>query len=306
MPRLVSPLVYVIVVNWNGKHHLQNCLPSLIATDYGNFRVVLVDNGSTDGSQQWLRETFPQVELLALEHNVGFAAANNAALRKALENEAPYAVLLNNDTRVDQNWLDHLIQTVESDPNVAICQSRQRTWDGRNEVRFRYIPEWAEATQEIMPVTLPTPPAPVSFASGCAMLLRCSALSQIGLFDERYFMYVEDVDMSLRAWIAGYQVIDVPASIVYHHGTGSPSTKLQRMHWGYRNQLSTLIKLYQLRTLRQYAQPILKRWFLTKNRYALFGTLNALRMLPGTLSRRHRINSQRLQPDVVFLELSEG
>lgn len=135
------------------------------------------------------------------------------------------------------------------------------------------------------------------------MLLRCSALREIGLFDERYFMYAEDVDLTLRAWIAGYQVMDVPSAVVYHRMTGSSSSARQRMFWGYRNQLTTLLKLYQAETLRSFAGPILQRWFGTRNRVALRGTLAALAMLPGTLARRRQIQRSRRAPDARFLAL---
>lgn len=303
LPVPAAPSVHVIVVNWNGRQHLADGLPSLLATRYASFRVTVYDNGSSDDSLAWLRSAHPGVEAVALGRNLGFAAANNAGLRQALSNGADYAVLLNNDTRVEPDWLDALVTAAEANPFAAICGARQRTWDGSQEIRFRFIPEWTEAEQEQLPATLPGPAAPTPFASGCAMLLRCAALERIGLFDERYFMYVEDVDLTLRAWIAGFQVLDVPAAVVYHRMTGSASASRQRMFWGYRNQLTTLLKLYQPGTLRALAGPIGRRWFMTRNRCALRATLAALAMLPGTLARRREVQRGRRAPDSVFLEL---
>ena len=298
-----APRVNVVIANWNGRQHLADCLPSLLATPYPNFRIMVLDNGSTDDSLAWLRAAYPGVETVTLGRNLGFAAANNAGMRISLAAGADYAVLLNNDTRVDLDWLDALVSVSETDPSIAICQARQRTWEGSHEIRFRLIPEWAEAEQEHMPVTSPGPATPTPFASGCGMLLRCSALRQIGMFDERYFMYVEDVDLTLRAWIGGYQVMDVPEAIVYHRMTGSGSRSEQRMFWGYRNQLTTLIKLYGANTLRQYAHPISRRWIRTRNRIALRSTMAALAMLPGTLARRRMVQRNRKAPDAQFLEL---
>ena len=298
-----APQANVIIVNWNGRQHLVDCLPSLLATRYPNFRIMVLDNGSTDDSLAWLQAAFPGVETVALGRNLGFAAANNAGMRIALATSADYAVLLNNDTRVDPDWLDALVSAAEVNPSIAICQARQRTWEGSHEIRFRFIPEWAEAEQERVPVTSPGPATPTPFASGCGMLLRCSALRRIGLFDERYFMYVEDVDLTLRAWIGGYRVMDVPAAIVYHRMTGSGSESQQRMFWGYRNQLTTLLKLYEPRTLRRFADPISRRWFRTRNRIALRGTMAALAILPGTLARRRLVQRNRMAPDAQFLEL---
>ena len=298
-----APAVQVLIVNWNGRQHLADGLPSLLNTRYINFRVAVYDNGSTDGSLDWLRSAYPDIEVIALGRNLGFAAANNVGLRRAVDDDKDYAVLLNNDTRVDPGWLEALVKAAEDDPFAAICQARQRTWDGAFEVHFRFIPEWAEAAQEHTIAAPPGPTAPTPFASGCAMLLRCSALQHIGLFDERYFMYVEDVDLALRAWICGYRVLDVPAAIVYHRMTGSDSASSQRMFWGYRNQLTTILKLYQRQTICDLAGPISRRWFLTRNRHALRGTLAALAMLPGTLARRRQVQSSRRASDSLFLEL---
>lgn len=135
------------------------------------------------------------------------------------------------------------------------------------------------------------------------MLIRCDALRHIGMFDERYFMYVEDVDLTLRAWIAGYRALAVPAAVVYHRITGSASGAQQRMFWGYRNQLTTLLKLYQPGTLAAFAGPISRRWLQTRNRFAQRGTLAALAMLPGTLARRRQVQRGRRAPDSRFLEL---
>lgn len=298
-----EPSVHVLIVNWNGRRHLESCLPSLLASRYRRFEVVLLDNGSTDDSVEWVQRNFGSVHVEPLHSNLGFAAANNAGLRRALAARADYATLLNNDTRVDEDWLGALVEVAERDPQVAVCQARQRTWDGSQEIRFRFIPAWAEAETEYCPVEAAGAATPTPFASGCAMLLRCRALPQIGLFDERYFMYVEDVDLTLRAWIAGYRAMDVPASIVYHRMTGSTSGQRQRMVWGYRNQLTTMLKTYQQETLCSFAGPINRRWLLTRNRYALRGTLGTLSMLPGTLAQRWSVQRRRRAPDQVFLEL---
>lgn len=302
-PTARTPQVSVVVVNWNGRQHLADGLPSLLATRYASFRVMVLDNGSTDGSPAWLAAAYPAVEAAALGRNLGFAAANNVGMRRALAAGADYVALLNNDTRVEPDWLAALVDAAEADSAAAICQARQRTWDGNHEIHFRFIPEWAEAEQEHLPVTPAGPATPAPFASGAAMLIRCAALPHIGLFDERYFMYVEDVDLTLRAWISGYRALDVPAAIVYHRMTGSDSRAGQRMFWGYRNQLTTLLKLYQPATLLRLARPIGRRWLWTRNRTALRGTLAACAMLPGTLARRRQIQHERRTPDSIFLEL---
>ena len=167
----MTPRVHGLIVNWNGRQHLEQCLPSLMCSYSPHHIWTVLDNGSTDGSQEWLKHHFPTITLYELKRNLGFATANNVGIRLALAERADYVVLLNNDTRVEPNWLDVLIEVAESDPNIAICQARQRTWNGSHEVRFRFVPEWAEAEQEHVPVAAPGPAAPTPFASGCAMLL---------------------------------------------------------------------------------------------------------------------------------------
>lgn len=296
-----EPSVLIVMVNWNGRHHLETCLPTLLDSRYRERRVVVIDNGSSDGSREWLQANFPEVERVELDGNRGFAPANNIGLEMALAEGATYAALLNNDTRVEPDWLSALVETAETDPAIAICQARQRTWDGQHEIRFRFIPAWCEAEAYQTAVTPAGAPAPTPFASGCAMLIRCSALPRIGLFDPRYFMYVEDVDITLRAWIAGYRVMDVPEAVVYHRFSGSETTAGQRMYLGYRNQLTTLLKLYEARTLGQFMGVIGRRWL--RNRAAWRATVDALRMLPGTVNRRRAVQAGRLAGDELFLSL---
>jgi len=296
--------VLIVIVNWNGRHHLETCLPGLFDSNYRERRVVVIDNGSSDGSREWLQANFPEVERVELGGNRGFAPANNIGLEMALAGGAAYAALLNNDTRVEPDWLRALVETAEADPTIAICQARQRTWDGEREIRFRFVPAWCEAEASQTDVTPAGSPTATPFASGCAMLIRCSALRRIGLFDPRYFMYVEDVDLTLRAWIAGYRVMDVPEAVVYHRFSGSATTSRQRMYLGYRNQLTTLLKLYEADTLSRFSGAIGGRWI--SNRGAWRGTLDALAMLPGTLTRRRRVQAGRRARDAAFLDLVSG
>lgn len=297
------PLVYVLVLNWNGCHHLEACLPSLVETQYGNWCPVVVDNGSTDGSQTWVRENYPQVRLMDLGRNLGFTGANNAGMRMAITQGADYVVLLNNDTRVDPDWLWALVAAAEENQQIAICQAQQRTWDGRHEIRFEFIPEWTEGRGVKVPLQEPGPVEPRPYACGGEMFLRCDALQRIGLFDERYFIYNEDVDLSLRAWIFGYHVMLVPASVVYHQTHGTMSGSARRSFLGYRNGLTTTLKLYQRQTLRTFQHAIVARWLWTRNRIALRSTLANLARLPETLAERATIQRQRVMPDEVFLAL---
>jgi GT2 family glycosyltransferase len=301
----VTPHVLVVVANWNGRAHLECCLSSLAHTRYRNHSVVVVDNGSTDDSVSYLETHFPAARAIRLRRNYGFAAANNVALRFAQDRQIPYTFLLNNDTRVDPDCIEALVAEAEKAPDIAICQARQRTWDGQNEVRFQLVPQWAEAVGRIFPVSSPGPSSPTAFASGCAMLLKTSALASIGLLDERYHMYVEDLDLSLRAWLCGFRVMDVSEAVVFHRMRASADRLEPRrvMFWGYRNQLTTILKLYEVRTMRRFWPDISRRWFTTRNRIALRGTVSAIAMLPRTLRLRRVAQSHRRQTDDCFLNL---
>lgn len=289
------PQVNVIIVNWNGHHHLRDGLPSVLQTRWAALQVSVFDNGSIDGSQQLVAECFPQVQLVELGHNLGFTGANNIGMQRAIHANADYVVLLNNDTRVEPDWLSHLVEVAESDSTIAACSSRQLTWDGDQEIKQVFYPQIAAGDNVIVPISSDNQPAPSPYADGCCMLLRVGALKQIGLFDPRYFAYAEDLDLSLRAWMAGFQVLHVPDSIIYHRIGGSPSA--QRAFWGYRNQLTTMLKNYEWRTMSTYKAAVLSRWFVTRYRVAWRATASAFFMLPGTAARRRRIQTQRVRSD---------
>jgi GT2 family glycosyltransferase len=292
---------FVVILNYNGRTHLEICLPSVIEAVGRQAQVVVVDNHSTDGSRHYVAATYPSVKLLLLDKNRGFCGGNNLGIRYALEQKAEAIALLNNDTRVDHNWLRAMLAAMEENEKAAICDSQQRNWEGEYQHRFRYVPEWAEAISTRLPNESASPPVTTTFASGCCMLIRSAVIHELGAFDERYFMYVEDVDLSLRVQIAGYKILHVPSSIVFHRVSGSSTESPQRMGLGYRNQLWTLLKNYQFSTLVRYREAILKRWVLTKNRIALRATAHVFLTLASTLRARHATQRLRRVPDHAFL-----
>ncbi|MCG3207726.1 MAG: N-acetylglucosaminyl-diphospho-decaprenol L-rhamnosyltransferase [Anaerolineae bacterium] len=299
------PLVVVLVPNWNGRHHLEHCLPSLAASRYRNCRVIVLDNGSSDGSQSWLRDCFPQVELIELHSNLGFTGANNVGMATAMAAGADYITLLNNDTRVEPDWLDVLVDVAESDRAIGMCEAQQYTWDEKYRIKLTLRPDWLEGELSFQPPERPAAVTPTAYAAGCCVLIKTSALRQIGLFDPRYFAYVEDVDLSLRAWIAGYKVVSVPQAVIYHR-VGASSESLLRMRLGYRNQLLTILKNYEWSTISTFRRSILERWFLTRNRIALRATLAVLQNLPVTLKMRQAVQQTRRWSDKEIFSLIAG
>lgn len=298
-----TPLVYIIIVNWNGLSHLEYCLHSLANLIYPNKRVLVVDNGSTDGSVNFVKQNYPHFFLYEEKRNLGFTGGNNIGIRYAIDDKADFVALLNNDTRVEPDWLDALIDLATSDKTIGLCESQQYSWDGQHKILFNYRPEWVDGESYLVDATQTLSTRPVFFASGCSLLIRRELIQHIGLLDARYFAGTEDVDLSLRAWIAGYQVLSVPSSIVYHRMSAS-SNQFLRSYWGYRNQLITLLKNYEWCTLRLFARPIFSRWFFTKNRTALRAMIATLHHMPETLYMRQELQSQRKRTDAEIFSIT--
>lgn len=291
-----DPLVYVVVVNWNGLQFLDDCFTSLQKSVYPNLRVLFVDNGSTDGSVEYAVGHSLKPGLIRSPNNMGFAAANNIGIKHSLDLGAEYVVLLNNDTRVEAHWLDELVHTANEVPACGVCGAQQLTWDGSNRLALRFIPEWADSTISYLPPDNSGVPKEVVFVSGFCMLLRSEALQRVGMFDERYFAGSEDLDLCLRMWKAGYSVLNVPNARVYHHIGGSSMPEM-RMRWGYRNQLFTILKNYQAGTILKLFPQILRRWVFTRNRIALRATLDVIRDLSATLKLRKAIQVNCVMDD---------
>lgn len=212
------PETSVIVLNWNGKHFLETCLAALRRQTFRDFETVLVDNGSEDGSAEYVRTQFPEVRLIALNRNLGFAGGNIAGYEQA---RGELIVLLNNDTEADPRWLEEMHKASLDFPASGSFASKMLYFDERNRIDncgFGLTaaglsvdlgrgeldgPAWAQARQVF---------------GGCAgaVAYRRSMLQDIGFLDPDFFMTYEDVDLSFRAQLRGYQCSFVPGAIVYH------------------------------------------------------------------------------------------
>lgn len=296
------PSVNVIVLNRNGQHFLEACFRAVQELDYPAHRleVILVDNDSEDNSVPYVENTFPEITVIRNQGNYGFARGNNVAMRRALEQGADYAVLLNNDTRVDPNWLRALVEVAEAQPDVAICGGKILSWEG-DVVEFSGT-VWHKVTTAGGYTNEPDRGQhdemhPAAYACGASMLLKTEALRQIGLFDEDYFIYHEDVDLSLRAWIAGYRVLYVPQSIIYHWGGGYTSGTPMRDHLGMRNALTTVLKCYQLVTWREIYRDLLQIYLRRSPWHFKRAFLYNVAVLPRTLAKRRRVQATRRRSD---------
>ena len=223
----LSAKTAIVIVSWNGKEALLECLASLEKLDPPRPRIIVVDNGSTDGTAAALEERFPGVELVALPGNLGFAGGNNRGIAAALEGGARYVCLLNNDTVADPGFLNEMLRAAAQFPRSGIFGSRilyrsrpDTVWSQGIEVSRRtgrvYAPHHNRPARKT-----PRHPEQVGGVSGAAMLLRAEMLGETGLFDEDYFLCFEDLDLCLRAGEKGWEVMTVPGSLVYHSVSGS-------------------------------------------------------------------------------------
>lgn len=246
----------VIIPNWNGLHLLKACLNSLRNQSYKNFEVIIVDNGSTDKSVEYLDNNFPQVRIVKLSKNFGFAKAINEGVKAT---EGGYVVFLNNDTRVDKDWLKSLVQCADKHPEVISVNSKllnfynKKIIDGVgiliNEVGQAKSIGWQEEDSgQYQKENY------IFGATGGGALFRKKEFIKLGMFDEDFFMYSEEVDFAFRAQFAGFQSIFCPKALVFHiHKATAGKTPGFIEYWQFRNMTLTIIKNFP-------TEVLLKKW----------------------------------------------
>lgn len=252
LPYLNRPSVAIVILNWNGKHYLQQFLPSVIQSTYSNLRIIVADNASSDDSISFLRQNFPSVELLELEKNFGFAKGYNEALKQV---NADYYVLLNSDVEVTAGWLEPMIDLLESNEKHAACQPKILAFKNKN--IFEYAGAgggWLDAfgypfaRGRIFDVCETdegqyNEAAPVFWATGAALVIRSRVFHQMNGFDEYFFAHQEEIDLCWRIQLAGYHIFVNPQSIVYHVGGGTlPRGNSKKTFLNFRNNQIMLAK----------------------------------------------------------------
>ncbi|MGC8880107.1 MAG: glycosyltransferase family 2 protein [Anaerolineae bacterium] len=272
-----APSVGVIILNWNNAPDTLACLESVLHSDYPNFHVLVVDNGSTDGSSEAVRAAYPTVTLIENGENLGYAEGNNVGIRHALAEGADYVLLLNNDTLVAPDMLRELIAVAETDARVGIVgpliyyyEPADVLWNAGNAIDWRNG-SVANLYGDKPAVGVGTQPYAVDYVSGCALCIRRQVIEQVGILDSRFFIYYEETDWCVRARRAGYQVLMVPCARIWHKvsgtmGIASPPTT----YYMTRNQFlfyarhtrglarTTLLSRLLLRELRTLAAHSLK------------------------------------------------
>jgi GT2 family glycosyltransferase len=312
----VSPRVAVVIPNWNTREFLGPCLESLRRQTFRDFETLVVDSASTDGSVGFVEERFPEVRTLALPENRGFSGAVNAGIEASA---ADLIVLLNNDTEQDPGWLEALVRAAERRPEAGLFASKlvdfgdRRLLDGAGDaLRKSGLPyrlghgerdRGQFGSEEF-----------VFGACAAAALYRRRVFEEVGLFDEDFFAYCEDGDLSFRAQLAGHRCLYVPDSIVYHVGSVSTGGKrsVTATRLGTRNGLLLLVKNLPGPLVRGFLPHIalgqLSRLLVVSlspggPRAHLEGLVEAWRLLPKMLKKRRSILDRRRVSDAYLREL---
>lgn len=256
--------VAVIILIWNGREDTLECLRSWRDDRYADKQLIVVDNGSTDGSAEAIAREFPEVIVLRSERNLGFSGGNNIGLRYARSNGFDFALLLNNDTTVEPQALTELMSAVQAKQEVGLAApvihyyaEDRAVWFAASRMDLRR----GEAVHDNrQPPGRDATPYDVPWLTGCALLVRMTALAALGGLDERYFLSWEDVDFSLRAAAAGWKLAVVPSARIYHKG-GRATRRLlgdNRDYYDLRNRL-LLIRTHLRRGYARSAALVIAR-----------------------------------------------
>ena len=300
----------IIIVNFNGLEYLKKCLNSVEKQNYDNFEIIVVDNGSTDGSVEYLRLYHPEIKIISLPNNVGFSAGNVIGLKYA---SGDYIVLLNNDTIVDTNWLAELVKVAKMDKKIGIV--------GALILPMRYVNQKPCIISKVTNV-----------ATVCAagMLIKRELINKIGFLDPDFFIYFEDVDLCYRAIITGYKVVYSPKAYVYHVGSGTmgrvklPNGRItkdpkiwfkdgklnKKLYFGIRNQVIVGIKNLEVKNIpRVLKKPLSEaiKGILMNNFYqfisAVFAILWIMKNFGKILIKRFSIQKMRVHSDKKLFKL---
>jgi len=247
-----SPRVAVVILSWNGKKFLEEFLPSVVTSTYPNLEIWVADNHSTDGTSDYIRQQWPQLKLLCLERNEGFAAGYNAALKQIT---ADYYVLLNQDVEIVPGWIEPVITRMESDPAIAAAQPKLRACRQKDQFEYAgaaggFMDSWGypfcrgrvfDTTERDAGQYDQT--REVFWATGAALFVRANLFHRFGGFDGALFAHMEEIDLCWRMKNAGYKIFCVCESLAYHVGGGSlPMGNPRKTFLNFRNNLVILIK----------------------------------------------------------------
>jgi GT2 family glycosyltransferase len=253
------PSVAVVILNWNGKKFLEQFLPSVMASSYTNLKVVVADNASTDDSVLFLSKHYPEVDLIQLDKNYGFAGGYNLALKQVV---AEYYVLLNSDVEVTKDWIAPVIETMEANKTIAACQPKILSFHQRT--HFEYAGAcggWIDAfgypfargrVMEDCEKDEGQYDLPIHcfWASGAALFVRSELFHQVSGFDASFFAHQEEIELCWRFQLMGFDIACVPRSVVYHVGGGTlPKGNSMKVLLNFRNNLVMMARYLPIQQL---------------------------------------------------------
>lgn len=237
--------VTVIIPNFNGAAYIRDCLKSLENQSVSGFAVIVVDNGSTDGSDTIVEQEFPDVLLLRLGENYGFCRAVNEGIFTA---ETPYVLLLNNDTQVERMFVESLMEGILKSQKRFSCQAKMIQFHDRDKMddagNYYNVLGWAFARGKGKSAKGFIKEEKIFASCGGAAIYRKEIMEQIGFFDEEHFAYLEDTDIGYRARIQGYDNVFIPSAEVYHYGSGTSGSRynLFKIRFSSRNNVYMIYK----------------------------------------------------------------
>jgi GT2 family glycosyltransferase len=271
-----NPLASIIIPTWNGIEYIEDCLNSLLNQDYPDFEIIVVDNDSSDGTPDWVAERFPTITLIRNERNLGFAGGVNAGLRAA---RGDVLMLFNQDAAAQPEWVRAMVLGLTASPDVGIAGCKIYYWGGktiwhagvifpdpRMQVVHRGDGETDHGQYE--------QPVDVDAVTGAAMAIRRGVLDAIGLLDEDYFVYFEDIDFCLRAKEASYRVVYLPQAVAQHHvATSLGFGSLQIFERYHRSRILFLLKHFDADWLSDHFLPAEVAWLNTGLSFHEYRTL---------------------------------
>ena len=292
--------VTIIIPNYNGKHFMEPCLASLNEQTCRDFKILIVDNASTDGSLEYMEQTYPDIEVLALDSNYGFSRAVNEGIRHA---DTPYVILLNNDTTVDSRYVEEMLRAIEVSDRIFSVSSKMIQMyhpdliDSAGDLYT--LMGWGVCRGAGRPVSNYTEDDTVFTACAGAAIYRRSVFDKIGFFDESHFAYLEDLDIGYRARIYGYENRYEPKAAVLHYGSASTGSRYNPR----KTLLASANSIYVIGKNMPLLQCILnlpffllgfgiKFLFFCKKRMGklyLKGLAAGLRRSVGTTGRQHKV-----------------
>lgn len=258
--------IAVIIPNYNGMQYLENCLRALEGQSYREFKIYLVDNGSSDQSRDYVQEHFKEVQWIQLDQNYGFSRAVNEGIRRS---EEPYVILLNNDTQVKETFVEELRNGILKHPNAFSGGAKMLSWQERDKIddagNYYNMLGWAFARGKGRAKENYRKEQKVFAACAGAAIYRRSFLERTGLFDEEHFAYLEDLDIGYRARVLGYENWFFPKAEVYHVGSGTSGSRynLFKIRYSSRNNIYLIYKNMPLLQL-LFNLPALTAGFLAK------------------------------------------